>query len=127
MVHSTHLVVVSSLLDKLVDYFLSLTVTLLLQVTDERVQVAWTVVRLYDGLMSLNNTSYPCKHKPTCCWSLATCEGKSRNGFLLTFQQQSQCVCKYQQSSFLAQIASRCQQQVLLSFGGKLCEQEGKI
>lgn len=112
---------VSSLLDKLVDDLLSLTVTLLLQVTDERVQVAWTVVRLHDRLVSLDDTSDPCKHIPTCRRSPGWCEGKCRC-FLLTFQQQSQRVCEYQQSSFLTQIASRRQQQILLGFGGELWE-----
>lgn len=59
------LVVVSSLLDELVDYLLSLLITFLLQVSDECVQVARTVVRLYNRLMSLNNTSNACKRTPT--------------------------------------------------------------
>lgn len=57
----THLVVVSPLLDELVDYFLGLSVTFLLQVSDECVQMAWTVIRLYNRLMGLNNTSNTCK------------------------------------------------------------------
>lgn len=57
-----HLVVVSSLLDELVDYFLSLSVTFLLQVSDECVQMAWTIIRLHYGLMSLNHTGNTCKH-----------------------------------------------------------------
>lgn len=56
-----HLVVVSSLLDELVDYFLCLLVTFLLQVSDECVQVAWTVICLYNKLVSLNDTSNACK------------------------------------------------------------------
>lgn len=61
-----HLVVVSSLLDELVDYFLCLLVTFLLQVSDECVQMAWTVICLYNRLMSLNNPSYTCKHATAC-------------------------------------------------------------
>lgn len=62
----THLVVVSSLLDELVDYFLGLLVTLLLQVSDECVQMARTVIRLYNHQMSLNDKSNTCKHTRTC-------------------------------------------------------------
>lgn len=57
-----HLVVVSSLLDEPVDYFLSLSVTFLLQVSDECVQMSWTVIRLYNYLMSLNDASNTCEH-----------------------------------------------------------------
>lgn len=56
-----HLVEVFSLLHEFVNYFLGLTITLLLQVSDECVQVAWTVIRLYDRLVRLNDTSDACK------------------------------------------------------------------
>jgi len=61
----SHLVVVSSLLDELVDYFLGLTVTFLLQVSNEYVQMARTVVCLYYRLMSLYNTSDTWKCRAT--------------------------------------------------------------
>ncbi len=64
-----HLVVVSPLLDELVDYFLGLLVTFLLQVSDERVQMARTVIRLHYRLMGLNDTSNTCKHTATHQWS----------------------------------------------------------
>lgn len=60
-----HLVVVSSLLDELVNYFLGLLVTFLLQVSDKCVEMAWTIIRFYYGLMSLNYTSDTCKCIPT--------------------------------------------------------------
>lgn len=56
---------VSSLLDELVNYFLSLFVTFLLQVSDERVQMSRTVVSLHYRLMSLNDPSNACKHTKT--------------------------------------------------------------
>ena len=58
---AAHLAVVVPLLDELVHYLLSLSVTLLLQVCDEGVQMTWTVVRLYDGLVRLHHTSNACK------------------------------------------------------------------
>jgi len=60
-----HLVVVSSLLDELVDYFLGLLVTLLLQVSDKCVEMPRAIIRLYYGLVSLNYTSNTCQHTPT--------------------------------------------------------------
>lgn len=60
-----HFVLVSSLLDELVHYFLRLSVTFLLQVSYECVQVARTVIRLYNRLMSLDDASNTCKHTPT--------------------------------------------------------------
>lgn len=59
---------VSSLLDEPVDYFLGLAITFLLQVSDERVQMAWTVVRLYYWLMGLHNASDTCERKPAHGW-----------------------------------------------------------
>lgn len=60
----SYLVVVSSLLDELVDYFLGLFVTFLLQVSNECVKMTWTVICFYYRLMSLNDTSNACKHTP---------------------------------------------------------------
>lgn len=59
------LVLISSLLDELVDYFLGLFVTFLLQVSDECVQMTWTVIGFYYWLMSLDYTSDACKHTAT--------------------------------------------------------------
>lgn len=117
-----HLVVVSSLLDELVDYFLGLLVTFLLQVSDECVQMAWTVIRLYYRLMSLNYTGNTCKHTSSHKSIAHKHTHTEYQGCFLTFQEQRQSVCKYQQCSFLAQVSSCSQEQVLLSFGGKLCE-----
>ena len=50
---------VVSLLDELVDNLLSLAVTLLLQVNDQGVQVAWTIVRLHNGLVALHDAGNP--------------------------------------------------------------------
>lgn len=58
---NAHLAVVSSLLDELVDYFLCLSVTFQLQVSDECVQVAWTVICLYNRLVCFNDTCNACK------------------------------------------------------------------
>lgn len=85
-----HLVVVSSLLDELVDYFLGLLVTFLLQVSNERVQMAGTVIRLYYRLMGLNDTSDTYKHTPTHQWSSKQTKGKCTrrkraSGLFLTF------------------------------------------
>lgn len=123
----THLVVVSSLLDEFVDYFLGLLVTLLLQVSDERVQMARTIICLYNHQMSLDDKSNTCKHTRTCQLSrLQANKGKclqaEYQAFYLTFQQQRQSVCKHQRSSLLTQVSSCSKDQVLLSFGGKLCE-----
>lgn len=60
-----HLVVVTSLLNELVHYFLCLLVTFLLQVSDERVQMAGAVIGLYDRLMGLDHTSDTWRHKAT--------------------------------------------------------------
>lgn len=57
-----YLVVVSSLLDELVDYFLGLSVTFLLQVSDESVQMTRAVIRLHYGLMGLHDTGDTCRH-----------------------------------------------------------------
>lgn len=65
--HHAHLVVVTSLLNELVHYFLCLLVTFLLQVSDECVQMARPVIRLYDRLMGLNDTSNTWRHKATRC------------------------------------------------------------
>lgn len=53
---------VSSLLDELINYFLCLLVAFLLQLSDECVQMSWTVICLYNRLMSLNDASDACKH-----------------------------------------------------------------
>lgn len=70
--HRAHLVVVTSLLNELVHYLLCLLVTFLLQVSDERVQVAGAVIRLHDRLMRLNDTSDTCRH------GAAPSEGQAR-------------------------------------------------
>lgn len=63
--HHAHLVLVTSLLNELIHYFLCLLVTFLLQVSDECVQMAGPVIRLYDRLMGLNDTSNTWRHKAT--------------------------------------------------------------
>lgn len=60
-----YLVVVSSLLDELVDYFLSLSVTFLLQMSDQSIQMSWTVIRLNNYLMSLNDAGNTCEQTKT--------------------------------------------------------------
>lgn len=79
-----HLVLVPSLFDELVNYFLCLLVTFLLQVSDECVQMAWTVICLYNRLMSLNNPSYTCKHA-TACFKAIPKDGVLRQSIRILF------------------------------------------
>lgn len=75
----SNLVVVSSLLDELIDYFLGLFVTFLLQVSDECVQMTRTVIGFHYRLMSLNHTSDAWKQTLTLEWSLLHHKNKKLN------------------------------------------------
>lgn len=121
-----HLAVVAPLLNELVHYFLCLLVTLLLQVCDERVQVAGAVVRLHDGLVRLDDAGDTCGHRAAPCGGNPEEDGAERSAGVgpLTFQQQRQSVCKHERRSLLSQISSRRQTQVLLGFGGNLWREE---
>lgn len=61
---NTHLVVVSSLLDECINYFLRLLVAFLLQVSDECVQIPGSIICLHNGLMRLNDESDACEYNP---------------------------------------------------------------
>lgn len=61
----TDLVVVTSLLNELVHYFVRLLVTLLLQVGDECVQVAGAIICLHYRLMRLDDPGDTCRCRAT--------------------------------------------------------------
>lgn len=74
---NTNLVVVSSLLDECIYYFLSLLVAFLLQVSDECVQIPRSIICLHNRLVCLNDESNACKYKPLAC---KTQQRKVHNG-----------------------------------------------
>lgn len=59
---NTYLVVVSSLLDECINYFLRLLVAFLLQVSDECVQISRSIICLHNGLVGLDDESNACKY-----------------------------------------------------------------